>query len=193
MVEVLTDIGLVVLGSFLALFTQWVLQRRNLGKQKQQAFRRLDGMMSRVSESVAHGDAFKNKDDWKKELDDLARAERPWLGELYGAVQEVSWAIRDHSFDHANEDAAQYCCDELLIDLCLLQLEMLPSIQLPRRKYRVKEMELGREIIQNKVGATTSPIGDDRVREFLQQLAAGNVEFNPNNVVPRYTANLNPS
>jgi hypothetical protein len=133
-------------------------RQRELQEQKQDAFRRLDQLVSAVAHSVAHDHNFRNKADWSAELDELANADRNWLGDLYLYVKNISWKVRDGTFSHGAPDASKYCCSELLADLYFLQMNILPlakrAVRLTREQSSAKEEELAHKIIVHTIGGT---------------------------------------
>ncbi len=176
--EIVKDLGLVTLGALLALVSQWIFEKWKLRNQKIAAFNRLDRLVSEVANSVGHGHDFTNKADWQRELDELAMADREWLGDLYEPVKKISWQIRDHTFEHSEKDSTNYCCDELLLDLYFLQLVILPLIPLPRKQADGRARKLGEQIIINTWGVVG---GDDifqkQVDEFLKKWKAGTLKL----------------
>jgi hypothetical protein len=152
MSELVKDIGLVMLGAALKWLGDRLSEWWKLRNQKLEAFRRLDTLIAAVSAAVGHGHDFANKDDWHKELNDLANKDREWLGDLYESVKRISWRIRDHSFDHDQPDSTRYCCDELLTDLSLLQLAILKQVPMPKEQIAEKAEQLAYSVFLNTTG-----------------------------------------
>jgi len=178
--EILQDIVLVILGALLALVSGRLLEHYKERKQRQVAFQRLDSMLLAVRQAVAHDHNFKNKADWYKELDDLAKVDRAWLGQLYEPIKQIAWRVRDQSFDHDKADAAEYCCDELIMDLSLLQLKLLPLILMRRDRREATARALARTILINWYGTLSfDPAADEQyVDRFLKDWAEDKVTVN---------------
>jgi hypothetical protein len=170
----LNDLVLVVLGAALAVAGERALQSGKDRKQRRDALRRLNSMADDVRRSVAHGHDFHNKSDWSTELNDLANEDRSWLGGLYEPLKRISWEIRDRSFNHKSADASEYCCDELILDLTLLQLKILPQIPLRRSVREKAAQHLAHDVLVCWHGVMPSD-DTEQVATFLQAWRAGNV------------------
>jgi hypothetical protein len=147
MPELLKDIGLVVLGAILGFAAERLAEHYKQRKRKREVLRRLDRMLTNVKHAVAHGHDFTNKAHWYGELDALANVDRDWLDQLYEPLKRIAWRIRDQSFDHAKSDAVDYCCDELILDLALFQLTLLPLIRMKSELRQATQKRLAREAV----------------------------------------------
>lgn len=174
MYGVVKDLALLIVGVILGIVGNRLSECYKERNQKRDALQRLDRMLTTVKQAVDHGHDFSNKADWYQELNDLAIADRAWLGQLYEPIKRIAWRIRDLSFDHEKRDAEEYCCDELILDLALLQLKLLPLIPMKSNALEAKAKELAQEVILNWLGV----LGNDttqRVEKFLKHLDEGKV------------------
>jgi hypothetical protein len=174
MTEILRDIGLVLLGAILAFAAERLSDYYKQRQQKREAFQRLDRMLETVKQAVGHGHDFKNKGDWSTELDALAKADQDWLDQLYEPLKRIAWQVRDQSFDHGKSDAAVYCCDELILDLALLQLKLLPLIPMKSQLRQAAAKRLASQAVLCWQGVL---LGDptEHAEKFLKQWNEGKV------------------
>ena len=172
--EYLSDVGLVILGAILTFVTERLSGYFKQRKQKQDAFNRLDRMLTTIKQAVDHGHDFKNKNDWYLELDALAKADRGWLYQFYEPLKVIAWRIRDQTFMHGQSDAEAYCCDELILDLALLQLKLLPMIPMKLKLRQATTQKLAREVVLMNLGVL---IGEptELVERFLKNWNEGKV------------------
>jgi hypothetical protein len=172
MAEIMKNIAMVVLGSILAFVAGRLAEQIKQHKQKLDALRRLDRMMANVKSAVGHGHDFSNKGDWFAELQTLADVDRGWLDDLYEPIKRIAWRIRDQSFDH--EKPEDYCCDELIIDLALTQLKILPMIPMKLKRRQVTARKLANQVLLCQNGIL---VGDssELVEKFLKQWDEGKI------------------
>src|SRR5438034_5474047 len=105
--QILLVILSVLLGAGITLLIQWFSKKRELVRQEQKkdqdsrmALTRLKKFIGLVTERVAHGHEFVNREDLAEELEKIAGNCRAWLDEgLYLSIMQVAWRIRDHDFD----------------------------------------------------------------------------------------------
>jgi hypothetical protein len=86
-----------------------------------------------------------NRSRWAKRLHEFADANRALLGDLAYHVDRLSWRVRDNRFSH-EDGKAEYCCNELLCDLEMLQVAALGR---RARMGFVDRDELRREVRQH--------------------------------------------
>ena len=167
MFDIWKDIGLLFLGAIIAFVADRLSEQYKQRKQKRDTLERLENMLATIKQAVDHGHDFNNKSDWYAELDSLANKDRDWLGPFYEPLKRIAWRIRDQSFDHSMPDAADYCCDELIVDLTLLQLKLLPLIPMKSTHRSDKENELAGEAVLCLTGALLGDISD-HAEKFLK-------------------------
>ena len=133
--------------SVLPAILRWFQEKPGIDPKRLAALNSVRNMTDHVRKAVDHGHDFTNRMDWVKEMQKLGDIYRDLIPDLYTPIQMISWRIRDHSFDHNQEDSSQYCCDELIKDLRALQFEVLKLTQQSMAKEDVEAMAL--EILQD--------------------------------------------
>lgn len=133
--------------SVLPAILRWFQETPGIDPKRLAALNSVRNMTDHVRKAVDHGHDFKNRLDWVKEMQKLGDTYRDLIPDLYTPIQMISWRIRDHSFDHSQEDSSKYCCDELIKDLRALQFEVLKLTQQSMAKKEVEAMAI--EILQD--------------------------------------------
>ena len=118
-------------------------EKSGIDSKRLAALNSVRNMTDHVRKAVDHGHDFANRLDWVKEMQKLGDIYRDLIPDLYTPIQMISWRIRDHSFDHNQEDSSQYCCDELIMDLRALQFEVLKLTQQSMAKGDLEAMAVG--------------------------------------------------
>lgn len=119
---------------------RWLQEKPGIDPKRLAALNSVRNITDQVIRAVGHGHDFGNRLDWAKEMDKLGDTYRDVLPDLYMPIQMIAWRIRDHSFDHNQEDSGKYCCDQLVGDLRALQFEVLKVAQKSMAKQEVERL-----------------------------------------------------
>lgn len=178
-----------ILGAAMTIATQSIIEHRKTTIQEQDARAKLDSLVEWILSDVGHGSSFDDKEEWQTNLEHFAEVKRDWLGELYFPAKKILWKIRKHSFEHDSEESIHYCVDELVTDLSLLQLELLPVVHDEETEERAKSyMD---RIVTNLMGVVIREPNvtyrdDPLVDEYYKMWKSGELKFGDEFVMAQY-------
>jgi hypothetical protein len=163
--EVLKNIGLLLLGAALSVVGAEIRSRWRQRNVQLRTLSRLDWIMKTIKadlypENVGH------KSLWARELDELAKDTRSTMFRVTIPLQIIARQIRHHSFSHEESKHEEYGCDELLKDLYVLRLGTL----LPPPWFDERMKGISTNVIRDIVINTYGVLGEDQVKEKVNEM-----------------------
>lgn len=192
--EIVKIAGGVILGVFTVILYPIIKDKLNVLITKKQESPRVLFEIEDISKEIKSAISYQphkvhNKAAWVTRLNNYADGNKDNLDELQHTIKKIAWRIEDSNFDHDPNNIV-YCCDELKIDLTLLQFALLEKKLkqqgMSEQKITSEELEFIKanwSDFQKKVINRFLPYLEDdvqfatRVESFRERLKKGTIEL----------------